>query len=202
MRNRAPSIALSILATAAVLAARAPGPVPQSRPRPAAVVLTPWPSAIALVRFGLFSPSAGIFKTVYGRGAVFGGEFRLHAKGGFYLSLAGESFKKTGKLTVTRERTTISILPVDVMAVFHALSGPVMPYAGIGGSACKYTEENIIGKVGKWGLGFAACGGVTVRRRSLGLDARLKYGSVKVKPFEERVDLGGLTLSVAAAYAF
>jgi hypothetical protein len=194
MRTKAPLIALSILATAAVLAAQAPELYSPAR--------APWPPAIALVRFGVFSPSAGIFKTVYGRGPVFGGEFRLHAKGGLYLSLAGESFKKTGKLTVTREKTTMTILPVDAMAVFHALSGSVMPYVGIGGSACRYTEENIIGKIGKWGLGGAVCGGVTVRRRSLGLDARLKYSSVKVKPFEDRVDLGGLTLSIAAAYVF
>jgi hypothetical protein len=103
---------------------------------------------------------------------------------------------------VTQERTTMTILPVDAMAVFHVRSGSVMPYVGIGGSACRYTEENIIGKVSKWGLGAAACGGVTVRRRSLGLDARLKYSSVKVRPFEERVDLGGLTFSLAAVYAF
>jgi hypothetical protein len=52
------------------------------------------------------------------------------------------------------------------------------------------------------GFGFAACGGVTARWRSIGLDARLKYGSVKVKPLEEAVDLGGLTLSVAVGYVF
>ncbi len=194
MRNKAPLIALSILATAAVLAAQAPESASPAR--------APWPSAIALVRFGVFSPSAGIFKTVYGGGPVFGAEFRLHAKGGLYLSLAGESFKKSGKLTVTQEKTTMMLLPVDAMALFHVLSGPVMPYAGIGVSACRYAEENIIGKVSKWGVGVAACGGVTVRRRSLGLDARLKYSLVKVKPLEDRVDLGGLTLSVAAAYVF
>jgi hypothetical protein len=201
MRIRMPLIALSILVSTGLLAAQAPESAPQSRPSWAAV-RSSWPSAIALVRIGSFAPSAEIFKTVYGSGLVYGGEFRLHAKGGLYLSLGGEYFKKTGKLTVTQDPTTMTILPVDVMAVYYVLPGSVMPYVGAGGSACKYTEENIIGKVSKWGVGFAACGGVTARWRSIAFDARLKYSSVKVKPLEESVDLGGLTLSTGLGYSF
>jgi hypothetical protein len=197
-----PLIVGVFLVTASLLAAQAPESAPQAPPRPVAEVRTPWPSAIAFVRLGSFSPSAEIFKTVYGSGPVFGGEFRFHAKGGFYFSLEGGHFKKTGKLTMTQDPTTMTILPIDMTAIFHVLSGPVMPYVGAGGSAYLYTEENIIGKVSKLGFGFAACGGVTARWRSIGLDARLKYGSVKVKPLEEAVDLGGLTLSVAVGYVF
>ena len=197
-----PLIVFTILMTASILAAQAPETAPQAEPRPAAAVQSPWPSAIVFVRYGSFSPSDEIFKTVYGSGPVYGGEFRLHVTSGFYLSLEGGYFKKTGKLTVTQDPTTMTVFPIDAMVVFHALSGHIMPYIGAGGSACKYTEKNVIGKVNEWGYGFAVCGGVTARWRSIGIDARVKYISVKVKPLEDDANLGGLTFSIAAGYIF
>ena len=202
MRRRMPLIVVAFLMTASVLAAQAPESAPQSQPLPTAAVRSPWPSAIALVRFGLFAPSAEIFKTVYGSGPVFSGEFRLHVKDGLYFSLEAGQFKKTGELTLTRDPTTMTILFVDAMAVYHVLSGPIMPYVGAGATASRFKEKNIIGEVGQWNLGVAACGGVTARLRSIALDARLKFSSVKVKPLEDAVNLGGLTLSVAVGYAF
>jgi len=202
MRKKMPLIVFTILMTASALAAQAAKTAPQAEPRPAVAIQSPWPSAIVFVWYGSFSPSDEIFKTVYGSGPVYGGEFRLHVKGGFYLALEGGYFKKTGKLTVTQDPTTMTIFPIDAMAVFHALSGHIMPYVGAGAAACQYTEKNIIGKVNEWGYGFAVCGGVTARWRSIGIDARVKYGSVKVKPLEDDVNLGGLTFSIAAGYIF
>jgi hypothetical protein len=202
MRMKTALIVMTALATASVLAAQTPEPAPQAQPRPEAAVRRPWPSAMAFVRYGSFAPSAGIFKTVYGNGPVFGAELRLHIKGGFYLSLEAGSFSKKGRLTVTEDPTTMTIYPMEVMAIFHPRSGSIMPYIGAGGSACKYAEENVIGKVSEWGVGFAAYGGVTARWRSIGVDARVKLSSVKVKPLEESVNLGGITISVAAGYLF
>jgi len=197
-----PLIVVVFLMTVSALAAQVPGSAPQAQPRPTAAVRSPWPSAFALVRFGAFAPSAEIFKTVYGSGPVYSGEFRLHAKGAFYFSLEAGQFKKTGELTLTRDPTTMTILFVDSMAVYHVLSGSIMPYVGAGVTACRFKERNIIGEVGQWNLGFAACGGATARLRSIALDARLKFSSVMVKPLEDAVNLGGLTLSVAVGYVF
>jgi len=202
MRIKMPLIVFTILMTASVLAAQASNTAPQAESPPAAAVQSPWPSAIIFVRYGSFSPSDEIFKSVYRSGPVYGGELRLHAAGGFYLSLEGGYFKKTGKLTVTQERTTMTVFPIDAMVVFHALSGSIMPYIGAGGAACKYTEKNVIGKVDEWGYGFAVCGGVTARWHSIGVDARVKFSSVKVKPLEVDVNLGGLTIGIAAGYIF
>jgi opacity protein-like surface antigen len=179
-----------------------PPPVAQTGPPPAAEVQGRWPSIMIFGRYGSFSPSDENFKTIYGSGSVFGGEFRVHVAGGFYISLDGGYFKKKGALTVTQEETTMTLYPIDAMVVFHALSGYVLPYVGAGGAVCKYTEENVIGTVDKWGLGFAVCGGVTARWRFLGLDARVKYSSVKIKPLEDEAGLGGLTLSIAAGVVF
>ena len=202
MRIKIPLMVFTIILTASVLAAQAPETAPQAELRPAAEVQSPWSSTIVFVRYGSFSPSEKIFKTVYGSGSVYSGELRLHVKSGFYLSLEGGYFKKTGKLTVTQDPTTMTVFPIDAMVIFHVLSGSILPYVGAGAAAYKYTEKNVIGKVNEWGYGFAVCGGVTARWRSIGIDARVKYGSVKVKPLENDVNLGGLTFSIAAGYIF
>ncbi|MCX6564090.1 MAG: SH3 domain-containing protein [Candidatus Aminicenantes bacterium] len=177
-------------------------PAPQPSPPPVAGIPPRRPSAMIFGRYGLFSPNDENFKSIYGSGSVFGGELRLHVTNGFYLSLAGGVFKKTGALTLTKDETTLTIYPIDAMVVYHFLSGGILPYLGVGGAICKYKEENIIGTVDKWGFGFGFCGGVTARWKSLGVDARVKYTSVKIKPLEDEAGLGGLTLSLAAGVVF
>lgn len=177
-------------------------PAPQASPPPVAGIQRRWPSIMIFGRYGSFAPSEEIFKTVYGSGSVFGGEFRFHVGGGFYVSLEGGYFNKKGLLTLTQEETTMTVYPIDAMLIFHALSGSVLPYVGAGGAACKYGEKNVIGTVDEWGYGFAVCGGVTARLSFLGIDARVKYTSIKIKPLEDEAGLGGLTLSIAAGFIF
>jgi hypothetical protein len=177
-------------------------PPPQTSLSPVAEIQRRWPSIMIFGRFGSFAPSDEIFKTVYGSGSVYGGEFRVHIASGFYLSLEGGYFKKTGALTLTQDATTMTIYPIDAMLIFHALSGSILPYVGAGAAVCKYGEENIIGKVDGWGFGFAVCGGLTARLSSFGIDARVKYTSVKIKPLEDEAGLGGLTLSIGAGFIF
>jgi hypothetical protein len=160
------------------------------------------PSAMIILGAGLFMPGDEIFKTVYGQGPSFGGEIRVRAVGEIYLSVAGGYFKKTGALTETGEETTMTLLPIDALIVFSLLSGSLRPYAGAGLAACKYTEENVLGTVSEWGTGFGACGGVTWRWRSLALDARIKYSSIKVQPLDDPAGLGGLTLRLGIGFIF
>lgn len=171
-------------------------------PSPTIRVPAQWPSVMIFGRYGSFSPTDENFKSIYGGGSVFGGELRLRVASGFYLSLAGGVFKGTGVLTLTKQDTTLTIYPLDAMVVYHFLSGSILPYLGAGGAVCKYKEENAIGTVDKWGFGFGFCGGVTARWKSLGVDARVKYTSVKIKPLEDEAGLGGLTLSIGAGVLF
>jgi hypothetical protein len=62
--------------------------------------------------------------------------------------------------------------------------------------------KTAIGTVDDWGYGFVVCGGITARWKFLGIDARVKYSSVIVKPLEDKVDLGSLTLSAGAGFVF
>jgi len=179
-----------------------PAAQPTPPPAPAAEVKGIWPSIMIFGRYGSFSPSDETFKTIYGSGSVYGGEFRLRIASGFFVSLDGGAYKKTGALTLTQEETTMTLFPIDAMVVFHFLSGSILPYVGAGGAVCKYKEENVLGKVDKWGFGFAVCGGATARWRLLGIDARVKYTSIKIKPLEVEADLGGLTLSIGAGVVF
>jgi len=160
------------------------------------------PSIMIFGRYGQFQPTDATFKTVYGKGTLYGGEVRLRVIGGLYFSLEGGYFNKQGRLTLTQDETSMTIYPIDAMIVFHALSGSVLPYIGAGGAVCKYREKNVIGTVDDWGYGFVVCGGITARWKILGIDARVKYSSVIVKPLEDKVDLGGLTFSAAAGFVF
>jgi len=178
-------------------------PDARTSPAPAAEVEKSLPSAMIFARFGSFLPGDEIFKTVYGGDFIAGGELRVRVIDNFFISLEGGYFKKTGALTVTQEKTTLTVYPLEAMVVYHVLlSGVVSPYLGAGGSICKYSEENVLGKVDDWGFGPALCGGVTARWRFLGIDARVKYSSVKIKPFETEADLGGLTFSIGAGVIF
>jgi hypothetical protein len=97
---------------------------------------------------GISQPSDSTFKSVYGSGAVYGGEFRLRTFGNVYLSIRGGYYKKRGKLTVTQEETTMTILPIDAIILFPiAAKRKISPYLGAGGSLCNYKESNFLGTV-------------------------------------------------------
>jgi len=160
-------------------------------------------NVMVFARFGSFSPSDDAFKSIYGSGFVAGLEGRIRVFDGLYFSLEGGLFRKTGALSVTQEETKLTIVPLDALAVYHfRLPGAFSPYVGAGGSLCLYTEKNPLGDVKDQGFGPAFCAGTTVRLGRLGLDARLKYSSVKIKPFDLEAGLSGLTLSLAAGVVF
>jgi len=186
-----------------VVRPEAPPPAQVAYPSPTIRVPVQWPSAMIFGRYESFSPNDENFKSIYGGGSVFGGEIRLRIASALYLSVAGGYYKGTGVLTLTKEdTTTLTILPLDAMIVYHFLSGSILPYIGVGGAVSKYKEENIIGTVDEWGFGFGFCGGITARLSSFGLDARVKYTSINIKPLEDEAGLGGLTLSIGAGVLF
>ncbi|MCX6565871.1 MAG: hypothetical protein NTW38_05530 [Candidatus Aminicenantes bacterium] len=190
-------IVILALLAASVPAIRAAQAEPGVTSKPEAAVRNPRPGLMIFGRYGSFRPSSDIFKEVYGPGPVFSGEIRIRLIGGLHLSLEAGSFKKTGKLTVTKEATKMTIFPVEAMAIYHFLPGKITPYAGAGPHLVSYRESNILGSVSGSGLGFAVCGGVAARWRFIGLDARVKYASVKDTPVKDKVDFSGLTFDIA-----
>ena len=207
MRKEKPVKKISAFIAAFILAASglsaAPNPYRPDRAVPAGSGETGRSAAMVFARFGSFSPNDDAFKSIYGSGLAAGLEGRIRVFDGLYFSLEGGIFRKTGALSVTGEETTLSIVPLDALAVYHfRLPGAFSPYIGAGGSLCLYTEKNPLGDVKDHGFGPAFCAGTTVRLGILGLDARIKYSSVKIKPFEIEAGLGGLTLSFAAGVVF
>lgn len=195
MRMKTALIVVAALSTVVVPPARADQAEPGVA-SPAAAVRNPRPGLMIFVRYGSFQPASDIFKEVYGPGPVFGGEFRLRLFSGLHLSLEAGSFKKTGGLTVTHDATKMTITPLEAMAVYHVLPGKITPYAGAGVCLASYRESSQLGTVTGSGLGYVVCGGVAARWRFLGLDARLKYASIKDTPFKDEVDFSGLTFDV------
>jgi hypothetical protein len=200
MKMKTALIVVAALLTAIVPAIRADQAEPGIASKPEAAVRNPRPGLMIFGRYGSFRPNSDIFREVYGSGPVFGGEFRIRFIGGLHLSLEAGSFKKTGELTVTKESTKMTMTKVETMAVYHVLAGKITPYAGAGLCLDFYRETNILGTVSGSGLGYAVCGGVAARWRFLGLDARLKYASVKDAPVKDKVDFSGLTFDIGVGF--
>lgn len=161
-----------------------------------------WPETAVFARAGSFSPGADIFKTVYGSGFTAGGEIRIRLARRLSMSLEVQPFKKTGKMTVTDEPTKIKTTPISALATYHFLSGRFQPYAGAGICLLSYREDNHLGSADGSGFGFAASVGVTARWKFLGVDARVKYFSVKAKTETEKVDFGGLVFDLGVGVFF
>ncbi len=202
MRIKTALIVVAMLLAAIGPGARADQAEPGVASKPAVAVRNPRPGLMIFARYGSFRPSSDIFKQVYGPGPVFGGGFRIRLIGRLHLSVEAGYYKKTGKLTVTQEPTKMTIVPVEAMAVYHVLPGKITPYAGAGLRLAPYRESNLLGSVTGAGLGFAVCGGVAARWRFLGLDARLKYASVKDTPVKDKVDFSGLTIDIGVGLFF
>lgn len=190
-----------LMALAIGAAAAAVFPVQAASASPAAVS-PPWPGIAVFVRGSSLTPGAEVFRTVYGSGFVYGGEFRLRIAGRFSVSLEAERFKKNGKMTVTGEPTTMAMTPLSAMALCRFLDGDIRPYIGAGVSSISYRETNHLGAATGSGIGWAAAGGVTARWKFLGFDARVKYFSVKAETEAEKVDFGGLTVGLGLGVFF
>lgn len=187
--------ALAFIAAAAVSTVRAA----ESRSE---AVSGSWPAITVTGGVRFFSPSGADFKTVYGSGILAGAEVRVRIAGRFELSLEAERFKKDGMMTVTNEPTTIKMTPLTVLAVFHVLSGGLRPYVGAGVSTLSYRENNHLGTATGSGTGYAVCGGIIARGKLLGVDARVKYASIKDERGGESIEFGGLTFGLGIGFFF
>lgn len=191
---RKPAPAAPPVTAAPPAASKTSGPAPAAAPKR--------PGAMIFASYGMLQPGDSVVKDVYANPTVMGAELRFRLSGGVYLSLSGGYYSKTGSLTLTKESTKITNIPVEALIVVHFLNGMISPYAGAGGAACFYNEENVIGTAQGSAFGFAGCAGVTVRLGAFGLDARARYSSVNAKNGDVSANLGGLTFSVGAGILF
>jgi hypothetical protein len=194
--------------TTAAPAKPTPAAPPRREPAPAAPVesgslAAMEPFSMFLLRAGFFLAGDSAFGEVYSNGPVFGGELRI-GKGKIVGWLEGTYRAHTGAMTFTGEETKMSVMAVEVGALYRFKSGPMTPYAGLGLGYHMFTETNEIrGEAKKSAVGLCALAGVTMSfGKSLVLDGRVKYSMCTMTPADFKIDVGGLTLGLGAGIRF
>ncbi len=156
-----------------------------------------------LVRGGLFMAGKQEFKDVYDNPTVLGGELRF---GGENLGawLEGGYLSKTGELTLTKEKTKVRIFSVEGGLIYRFMTGKVCPYAGAGAGYYMYKEESdALGEAKQNKVGFCGVLGVGFQLlHPLLIDLKVKYNSCKMKPADNDINIGGITLSAGVGIRF
>jgi hypothetical protein len=178
---------------------QAPPAAPAETGSPAAME----PFSMFLLRAGFFLAGDSAFGEVYTNGPVFGGELRI-GKGKIVGWLEGTYRAHTGAMTFTGDETKMSVMAVEVGALYRFISGPMTPYAGLGLGYHMFKETNEIrGEAKQSKAGFCALAGVAMSfGKNLVLDGRIKYSMCPMTPADFKIDVGGLTIGLGAGMRF
>jgi hypothetical protein len=178
-------------------------------PLAAALLLagTAWGSAVMFeVRAGYFVPAGAGVHDVYKNGLTFGVELTIPVAKGLCAWAGIDYFDKTGKLTFTKENTTIRIMPLFAGLKLQSMAAAVRPYAAAAAGCFFYKEANIIGTASGQSVGVLGQLGLLVKIRGrvwLDISTRFawaKFTSGGAEPFTTQ--LGGFQGGLGAAVLF
>ena len=114
----------------------------------------------------------------------------------------GEYLMASGELTISKEKTTMNIIPAEAGARYLFVGKRFNTYLGAGMGYYFITEENPIGTVNESNIGFLGEAGLrTYFSGRLFLDFKLKYVFLSVRPEDETVSLGGVSLLAGLGFA-
>ncbi len=157
----------------------------------------------AEIKAAYFSPTDDAFKDIYGQGKTYGAELAFKFNRFFGLWVSAENFSKKGKLTFTKEETTLKIMPLSAGLSFELGLGFISPYVHFGIGYFHYEESNILGQVKKNNIGYVGQIGLLIKTIGLFyLDLFGQYSSCQVKPLELEAELGGLKVGVGLGLQF
>jgi hypothetical protein len=140
-----------------------------------------------------FHPSDKTFREIYGGGPLYGGEIGIGLSRSLDFCIGGSYFSRTGELTYTKERTKLSILPVDLGLRYRFTRGTVIVYGSAGVEYCQFKESNPIGRVNKGGVGAVVkLGGLFRISRGFFIDLGIGYSYCRMKPADYRIQIGGV----------
>ncbi|MFZ2054908.1 MAG: hypothetical protein WAU81_12030 [Candidatus Aminicenantales bacterium] len=114
-------------------------------------------------------------------------------------------YSREGKLTFSKEKTALYIVPVDLGFRYIYPFGLFNPYLGAGLDFYFYYEENPIGSVLNYTNGYHITGGTYIRfSKSVPvlINLRLKYTWAKAEENNISIQLGGFEYGVGLVLAF
>lgn len=159
---------------------------------------------------GIRNFSDSLFKNIYGNsGTSYNVDLGVKIGNSLETFLHTDYFKKDGELTYTKEKTTLTIIPIELglrclIGLNKQCKPKLFPYlgAGVGYYLCK--EENPIGNFDKNGIGFFVEGGLRFYLAgSFFIDAKLKDVFLKVKnDLGNNMNTGGFSYMGALGITF
>ena len=171
------------------------------------VVVMAGPALATGIAFGIggfyFQPVEKAFDDIYGTGRGINAEgiIRLWKNLDFWVG-AGYYTQK-GKLTFTKEETTVKILPVKAGLRLRLPVSVLNFYISGGLGHFIFDEENLIGRVQETKMGYMGKLGCYVKIvKGLYIDCHFQYSHCSIKPLEIEADIGGMSLGLGIGYDF
>jgi len=154
-------------------------------------------------KISVFNPTDKVFRDIYGRGMSFGGEIIVSLWEGLGLWIGGDSFSKKGKLTLSKEDTSIRITPNYGGLKWQFLRGKFRPYIGGAVGFFMFKESNVLGTFQKSEVGYLGqLGFLFFPLKSFFIDLQGSYSYCRAGSAEFEAGLGGLRGTAGFGFAF
>jgi len=151
-----------------------------------------------------FNPSEQVFKDIYGGGSMYGikaEKSRVYKK--FGIIVEAGYFEKKGKLSFTKEDTTVKITFLGPGIIYQLTKGRFDLYGGAGFRYYYFEERNPIGHAQEGGVGYFLSVGTYIHiMKNFYADVGINYSGCQVKPAELEVEIGGIEAGIGLAYEF
>ncbi len=156
--------------------------------------------------FGNYNMNEPRFDAVYPGGGLMSGlalSAAIVSDVNFYLEI--KYYFRQGKLTFTKEKTNLTLLPVSLGLRYIFPLGIFNPYFGAGADFYFYYEENPIGTTLNYANGYHFTGGTYVRFTKsvpVMVNLKVKYTWARAEQEGIRVQLGGLEYGAGLVFTF
>lgn len=150
-----------------------------------------------------FYPSERAFKDIYSGGLNYEGEATFRTWKNLELWAGISYFRKNGKLSLTKEKTSLQIIPIGAGIKYRFPAGNLCGYVGLGVRYFHSTESNVIGDVTKNGLGYIAKIGCYINvKGGWVIDIYMDYSYCQIEPPDFGLNIGGIVTGIGIGYKF
>jgi hypothetical protein len=156
------------------------------------------------VKGAFYSSADANFRDVYGGAMKFGLEGGMGISKNLSIWAGLDYVHKTGTLLITKDETTVSIIPISAGVRYEIPSGEKLRFhVGAGLQMVFFSEDASLGTTSKTGIGFiATAGGMYQVSAKVGVGLFLNWSTCSMTNEDVKFQVGGLDIGVGVAFAF
>ncbi len=156
---------------------------------------------------GLRTVSDADIQDVYGNGTCFFPYAAINLFKGFTIGAGYElGYSRSGVIGLFDEATTLEVTGIQAFVGYQYSVSMVTPYVFVGFGSFSYkqtVDSPAAQEVDATQSTFFVAGGIKVYpMKNIYISAEVKYVPLKVQPYEDEVDLGGLRLMGGIGFTF